>query len=142
MSESSKAHKIAVIGAGGVGATIAYACLVRGLVTDVAMYDVDKAKVDAYRAIAAHQPELVPAVLISPRVTAVLSPTTNTTPSLRDQHIQVIQEKGRRGWQKAVGFGKRSLVETAMFRYKTLIGPTLRARKFAASRSKPAWPAA
>jgi hypothetical protein len=34
----------------------------------------------------------------------------------------------RRGWQKAVGYGKRSLVETAMFRYKTLIGPTLRAR--------------
>jgi hypothetical protein len=31
-----------------------------------------------------------------------------------------------------VGDGKRSLVETAMFRYKTLIGPTRRARKFAA----------
>jgi hypothetical protein len=44
----------------------------------------------------------------------------------------VIQEKGRRGWQKAVGYGRRALVETAMFRYKTLIGPTLRARKFEA----------
>jgi hypothetical protein len=31
-----------------------------------------------------------------------------------------------------VGYGKRSLVETAMFRYKALIGPTLRARKFVA----------
>jgi hypothetical protein len=31
-----------------------------------------------------------------------------------------------------VGYGKRSLVETAMFRYKALIGPTLRSRKFAA----------
>ena len=41
-----------------------------------------------------------------------------------------MQEKGQRGWQKAVGYGKRSLVETGMFRYKTLIGPTLRARKF------------
>jgi hypothetical protein len=30
-----------------------------------------------------------------------------------------------------VGYGKRSLVETAMFRYKTLIGPRLRARTFA-----------
>ena len=38
-------------------------------------------------------------------------------------HIQMIQEKGRRGWEKAVGYGQRSLVETAMFRYKTLIGP-------------------
>jgi hypothetical protein len=27
-----------------------------------------------------------------------------------------------------VGYGKRSLGETAMFRYKTRIGPTLRAR--------------
>ena len=44
----------------------------------------------------------------------------------------MIQEKGRRGWEKAVGYGRRVLVETAMFRYKTLIGPTLRARKFAA----------
>jgi hypothetical protein len=47
------------------------------------------------------------------------------------RRIQV-QEKGRRGWERAVGYGQRSLVETAMFRYKTLIGPTLRARKFAA----------
>ena len=52
-------------------------------------------------------------------------------PSLRDQHIQMIQEKGRRSWEKAVGYGKRSLVETAMFRYKTLIGPRLRARTLA-----------
>jgi hypothetical protein len=40
----------------------------------------------------------------------------------------MIQEKGRRSWQKAVSYGKRALVETAMFRYKTLIGPKLRAR--------------
>jgi transposase len=85
-----------------------------------------------YRAIAERQPQLPPAVIIPPRATAVLSPMADTTPSRRDQHIQIIQEKGRRGWQKAVGYGKRSLVETAMFRYKTLIGPTLRARKFAA----------
>jgi hypothetical protein len=37
-------------------------------------------------------------------------------------------QTGGGGWQKAVGYGKRSLGETAMFRYKTLIGPTLRAR--------------
>jgi hypothetical protein len=60
----------------------------------------------------------------------------NTAPSLRDRHIQIIQEKGRIGWQKAVGDGKRSLVETGMFRYKTLIGPTLRARKFAAQKAE------
>jgi hypothetical protein len=82
-----------------------------------------------YRAIAARQPQTPPTVIIPPRVTAVLRPTTELAPSLRDRHVQMMQEKGRRGWQKAVGYGKRSLVETAMFRYKVLIGPTLRARK-------------
>jgi hypothetical protein len=81
-----------------------------------------------YRAIAARQPQLPPAVILPPRITAVLRSVTDTAPSLRDRHIQIIQEKGRRGWQKAVGYGKRALVETAMFRSKTLIGPTLRAR--------------
>ena len=89
-----------------------------------------------YRAIAERQPQLPPAVIIPPRATAVLSPTGDIAPSGRDQHIQFIQEKGRRGWQKAVGYGKRSLVETAMFRYKTLIGPRLRARAFAAQKTE------
>ena len=81
-----------------------------------------------YRAIAARQPDSAPAVIIPPRVTAVPNSTADIAPSLRDQHIQTIQEKGRRGWQKAVSYGQRALVETAMFRYKTLIGPQLRAR--------------
>jgi Transposase DDE domain len=85
-----------------------------------------------YRAVAQRQPEPPPTVIIPPRATAVLRSTTGTVPSLRDRHILTIQEKGRRGWERAVGYGQRSLVETAMFRYKTLIGPTLRARKFAA----------
>jgi hypothetical protein len=87
-----------------------------------------------YRAIAARQPQLPPTVIIPPRATAVPSAVMNTAPSRRDRHIQIIQEKGRRGWEKAVGYGKRSLVETGMFRYKTLIGPTLRARKLAAQK--------
>jgi hypothetical protein len=85
-----------------------------------------------YRAVAQRQPEPPPMVIIPPRATAVLRSSTGTVSSLRDRHIQTIQEKGRRSWERAVGYGQRSLVETAMFRYKTLIGPTLRARKFAA----------
>jgi hypothetical protein len=34
----------------------------------------------------------------------------------------MIQERGRRGWQKAVNYGLRSLGEVVMMRYKTLIG--------------------
>ena len=77
--------------------------------------------------MAARQPDSPPAVIIPPRATAVLGASADTAPSLRDRHIQTIQEKGRRSWQRAVNYGKRSLVETAMFRYKTVIGRGLRA---------------
>src|SRR5439155_12565085 len=39
--------KIAIVGAGSVGATIAYACLIRGVGKRIALYDVNRAKVDA-----------------------------------------------------------------------------------------------
>jgi hypothetical protein len=89
-----------------------------------------------YRVIVERQPEPLPAVIIPPRVTAVLSPVAETRPSPRDRHVQAIQEKGRRGWQRAVSYGKRSLVETAMFRYQTRIGPMLRARTLAAQKTE------
>ena len=81
-----------------------------------------------YRAVAERQPDPPAAVVIPPRATAVASPTAGTTPSQRDQHLRMIQGKGRLGWQKAVGYGMRSLGETAMFLYKTIIGRSLRAR--------------
>jgi hypothetical protein len=87
--------------------------------------------VPVYHAILERQPHAPPAVIIPPHVTAVLSPAAEVVPSPRDRHMQMIQKKGRRAWQKKVGYGKRSLVKTAIFRYKTLIGPALRARKFA-----------
>jgi hypothetical protein len=34
----------------------------------------------------------------------------------------MIQARGRLGWQKAVNYGRRSLGEVAMMRYKALIG--------------------
>jgi hypothetical protein len=40
----------------------------------------------------------------------------------------MIEDRGRMGWQQAVGYGKRSLGETAVFRYKAIIGQRLRAR--------------
>ncbi len=92
-----------------------------------------------YRAVAEHQPNPPAAVVIPPRATAVLSPTADTTPSQRDRHLQTIQDRGRLGWQRAVGYGKRSLGETAMFRYKTIIGRGLRARTLPAQKTE-AWP--
>ena len=40
-------QRIAIVGAGSVGATIAYACLVRGVGGQVVLYDIARAKVDA-----------------------------------------------------------------------------------------------
>jgi hypothetical protein len=48
--------------------------------------------------------------------------------SPRDQHIAIIAAKGRMAWQKHTGYGRRNQVETAIGRYKQLIGPKLRAR--------------
>ena len=43
---------------------------------------------------------------------------------------------GRLGWQKAVGYGRRSLGKTAMFRYKAVIGRGLRARTLPAQKTE------
>ena len=48
----------------------------------------------------------------------------------------MIRDKGRLGWQRAVGYGKRSLGETAMFRYKAIIGRGLRARTLPAQKTE------
>ena len=56
--------------------------------------------------------------------------------SQRDKHLQLIAEKGRIGWQRATGYGRRSLVETAIGRYKHLIGSKLRARSLAAQQGE------
>ena len=71
-----------------------------------------------------------PDVVIPPRASAVLSADTTDRQSQRE-HIRMIAVKGRMGWQRAIGYGRRNLVETAIGRYKHLIGSTLRARSLA-----------
>ena len=46
------------------------------------------------------------------------------------------RRKGRMAWQKATGYGRRSLIETAIGRYKSIIGSRLRARTFAAQQGE------
>ncbi|CAO3358484.1 Mobile element protein [Azospirillum melinis] len=60
-----------------------------------------------YRSIAAHSPEA--GVIIPPRATAVPSDTAESAPTQRDRHIQRIAQCGRLSWQRAVGYGRRSL---------------------------------
>jgi L-lactate dehydrogenase len=44
---SNQPGKIGIVGAGSVGATIAYACLIRGIGKHISLFDLSKAKVDA-----------------------------------------------------------------------------------------------
>jgi len=43
-------------------------------------------------------------------------------------HLQLIAERGRLGWQKASGYHRRALAETAVSRYKRVIRDALRSR--------------
>jgi hypothetical protein len=81
-----------------------------------------------YRAIEARQPQAPPSIVIPPRRSAILSAQADTAPSQRDGHIRFMQEHGRSVWRTATGHRRRSLAETAIGRYKALIGPGMRAR--------------
>jgi transposase len=87
-----------------------------------------------YRTIAERDPAA--AVIIPPRSTAVPSTTAETAPTQRDQHLRIIQGRGRLGWQKAVKYGRRSLGEVGMMRYKFLIGRRLHARTLPTQRTE------
>jgi len=89
-----------------------------------------------YQAVASKQHDPPPDVVIPPRASAVLSTDAVDPQSQRDKHLQLIAEKGRIGWQRATGYGRRSLVETAIGRYKHLIGSKLRARSLAAQQGE------
>ena len=83
---------------------------------------------DAVYQAAARQHGLPPDVVIPPRASAVSGTGDPAARTPRDRHIQLIVERGRMAWQRATGYSLGSLVETAIDRYKHLIGPKLRAR--------------
>ena len=88
-----------------------------------------------YQAIAQYGDNIE--VVIPPRSTRV--PSTGSSPqSQRDCHLDMITTQSRLAWQSAAGYGPIALVETPMRRYKTLIGPRLRARGFEAQRTEAA----
>jgi transposase len=84
-----------------------------------------------YDAVAERYPGA--AVIIPPRVTAIAGGTTATQ---RDLHVATIAKHGRMGWQRRSGYNRRSLIETAMFRYKTIIGRRPHARTLTNQRTE------
>jgi len=91
-----------------------------------------------YAAAAARQRHPPSDVVVPPRASTVPSAGKGDSDrqSLRDRHIQLMAECGRMGWQRATGYGRRNQAETAMARYKHLIGPKLRARSLTAQRGE------
>jgi hypothetical protein len=67
--------------------------------------------------------------IIPPQSNAVVSKKLRMHLQQRDKAIQTITDIGREEWKKQQHYHQRSKAETAMFRYKTLIGNTLSARK-------------
>ena len=86
-----------------------------------------------YDAVMKHSADAT--VVIPPRANAVERPDTEPS-TQRDRHIEAVKAGGRMKWQAATGYGKRSLIETAIGRYKAVIGRRLRARSFGAQQTE------
>jgi hypothetical protein len=73
-------------------------------------------------------------VLIPPGRDAQLNPRPSAALNERNRNIRLIRRLGRREWQRRSGFGKRSMVENAVYRYKTIIGRHMTSRTLASQR--------
>ena len=65
---------------------------------------------------------------------ATLSQNSNTAMQERDRHIRAIERHGRREGYKLSGCTEQSMVENAVYRYKAIMGPEIRARTLARQR--------
>ena len=67
-------------------------------------------------------------VVIPPTRTATVSRRRPRSPA-RDRTIRQVHRVGRRQWKKDSGYHQQARVENAFFRYKSIIGESLRARR-------------
>ncbi len=69
---------------------------------------------------------------IPPRHNAKIWQHANTKAErlIRDENLRAIRQAGRKAWKQASGYHRRSLAETAMSRFKRILGPTISARTF------------
>jgi len=80
-----------------------------------------------YNAAAKRQ---VKRITIPPRRDAKIWQHGNSkkAPLPRDENLRYIRRKGRKTWKRDAGYHRRSLAETAVFRFKTIFGNTLSTR--------------
>jgi hypothetical protein len=84
----------------------------------VAVYEAARKKGDGHRV----------RVLIPPIHGA--QPSSSRSPGQweRNRNIRSVRKLGRREWYASSGYNKRSLVEKAVFRYKSILGQRMRSR--------------
>lgn len=96
-----------------------------------------KKKVRCFTGDGAYDKDKVRKVLSKSGVRQVIPPQHNAVPDKkqrshrieRDEAIKTIAAIGRKAWKEQQGYHQRSKGETVMFRYKTIIGGGLAARK-------------
>ena len=100
--------------------------LVDGLGHGIASFTADAAydTIAIYDAVGARGAKVV----VPPIKTATRSRRKRPRPGARDRTIMRVKEIGRRRWKKESGYHRQARVENTFFRYKTIIGPGLRAR--------------
>ncbi len=78
------------------------------------------------------------APVIPPQHNAKIKQHGNATaePLPRDEAIRGIRRHGRSGWKREIGYHRRSLGETAMYRLKTCFGNVLKNRKLQNQRTE------
>jgi len=80
-----------------------------------------------YQAIENHTAARSPRVLIPPKKNAQVKPKVAILRE-RNRSIRSRARLGKRQWHTKSGYSQRSLVENTIYRYKLLIGPTMRSR--------------
>jgi IS5 family transposase len=94
-------------------------------------------RVKSFRGDGAYDKEKVRSQLWEDQIEQIIPPQHNAVKSKgdkpwlqsRDETIEAIKQTGRKEWKQCAGYHKRSLSETAMYRYKTIIGDKLQCRK-------------
>jgi hypothetical protein len=67
-------------------------------------------------------------VVVPPMKSSTRSRRRRSRSTARDRTVMRVKEIGRRQWKKESGYHRQSRVENTFFRYKTIVGPRLRAR--------------
>ena len=84
---------------------------------------------DSWEVYEALQERGIPGVIPPRRGSRIKQHGNRKDPPLdRDEHIRSIRKRGKKQWKRASGYHQRSKAETAMSRYKRIVGGSLRSR--------------